>query len=127
MFQVAPKLLALILKLKAEVKDLPGAAMHATLLTLAAFLVTQSVSEIEGPRAEGALNPAVALLASIILKVAMALMATMALSAAMLVNAAMAQTGKCEQLAIEKFFALALAVPIGTVEHVLDEAAWSHL
>lgn len=111
MFQVAPKLLALILKLKAVVKDPPGAVMHATLLALA-FVV---MSEIAGPRAEVALNPAVLLL---ILGVAIALMATMALSAAMLVNAAMAQTGKCEQLTIELFFALALAVPFCTAEHV---------
>ena len=101
MFQVAPKLLALILKLKAAVKDPPGAAMHVFLLALAAL------SEIAGPQAF-ALNPAVQLLVSVIL------------CAAMLVNAAMAQTGKCEQLAIELFFALALAVPIGTAEHVLD-------
>ena len=104
MFQVAPKLLALVLKLKAAVKDPPGAAMHVFQLALAAL------SEIAGPQAF-ALNPAVQLLVSV-----------MILCAAMLVNAAMAQTGKCEQLAIELFFALALAVPIGTAEHVLDEA-----
>ena len=35
----------------------------------------------------------------------------------------MAQTGKCGQLAIELFFAIDLfTVPIGTAEHVLDEA-----
>jgi hypothetical protein len=117
MFQVALKLLALILKLKAEVKDPPGAVMHAPLV---AFVVTQSVCDIAGPGAATvALNPAV-----LLLKAELPLRAALVLSAAMLVNAAMAQTGKCEQLTIVLFFALPLAVPIGTAEHVLDEAAW---
>ena len=114
LFQVALKLLALLLKLKAEVKDPPGVGMHAT---LAAFVATQSVSEIAGPRAAVALNPAVPPLVA-----ELPLMAATVLSAAMLVNAAMAQTGRCEQLASELHFAILLTVPIGTAELVLDEA-----
>jgi hypothetical protein len=82
MLQVALKLLALLLKLKAEVKAPPGAVMHV----LAAFVVTQSVCEIAGPRAAvAALNPAV-----LLLKAGLLLMAAMAMSTAMLVYAAMA-------------------------------------
>ena len=55
MFQVALELQASLPKLKAEVKDPSGAVMHAALFALA----TQSVSEIAGPRAAVALNPAV--------------------------------------------------------------------
>jgi hypothetical protein len=62
MCQVALKLQASILKLKAEVEALPGAVMHVTLLTLADFAVTPVlVNEIAG--AECTLNPAVLLLA----------------------------------------------------------------
>lgn len=93
MFQVSLTILAIILKLKAEVKDPPGAMMHA----LVAFIATQSVCEIAGPRAAvAALNPAVLLLVA-----GLQLMAALAMSTAMLVNAAMAQTGKREQLLIE--------------------------
>jgi hypothetical protein len=95
MFQAALKLQALTLKLKAEVKDPPGAVMHATLRT------SHTGSERDRRPTAVALNPAVFLLASVMLNVAMALMAAMLVSAAMLVNAALAQTGKCEQLAIE--------------------------
>jgi hypothetical protein len=49
MFQFAPKLPAPIANFKAVVREPIGAAMgHATLLLLAAIVVTQSVSEIAG-------------------------------------------------------------------------------
>ena len=96
MRRVVPTLLALILKLQAEVNEPTGAVMHAPLV-LAAFVVTQSVNEI----AADALNPAVLLLASIRLNAAVELMATLALSAAMLVDAAEVRIGKCEQLVFE--------------------------
>ena len=97
MFQVALKLQAFLLKLKAEVRDPPGAGMHAT-LALAAFVVTPAVVSAIA-RAEIALNPAVLLLA-LPMNGTTSLLATMAESTVMLVSAAMAQTGKCEQLGI---------------------------
>lgn len=110
MCQVVLKLQASILKLKAEVEALPGAVMH---VTLADFVVTPVVvSEIAG--AECTLNPAVMLLAwngTIAL----------ALSAVAVVNAAVPQIGMGEQLCILQMFA-PVTVPIGTAEHVLDEA-----
>ena len=115
MCQAAFKLQATILKLKAEVKALPGAVMHVTLLTLADFAVTPvAVSEIAG--AECTLNPAVLLLAW---------NGTTALArsaaAATLVNAAVPQIGKGGQLCIVQMFA-PVRVPPGTPEHALDEA-----
>ena len=94
---------------------LPGAVMHVTLLTLADFAVTPVlVNEIAG--AECTLNPAVLLLAW---------NGTMALARSAvvvtLVNAAVPQIGKGEQLCIVQMFA-PVRVPIGTDEHVLDEA-----
>ena len=109
MSQVGHKLLALRTKLKAEVKDPPGAEMHAIPFALA------SVSEIAGPRSADALNPAV-LLVVILANVAMAL------SAALIVSGAVARIGKYEQVTIVSLFALALAVLAGTAEHVFDEA-----
>jgi hypothetical protein len=111
--QVALKLQASIPKLKAEVKALPGAVMHVTLLTLPDLVAAPVlVSEIAG--AECTLNPAVLLLAW---NGTMAL----ALSARTLVNDAVPQTGMGEQLCIVQMFA-PVRVPIGTAEHVLDEA-----
>ncbi len=79
-FQVALTLLALLLKLKAEVTDQSGAIMHTTLL--AAFVVTHSVHGIAGPRAAIALNPAVPLVAaSVLANAALVLTATVVLSA----------------------------------------------
>lgn len=80
--------------------------MHAPLLALAVIVATHSVSEIAGPSAADALNPAVLLFAPIILVVELALIADTAMIAAMRVNAAMAQAGKREQLAIELFVAI---------------------
>jgi hypothetical protein len=94
MFQVSLALQALILKLKAEAIDPPGAMMHV----LAAFIATQSVCEIAGHRAAvAALNPAV-----LLLEAGLLLMAALAMSTAMLVNAVtMAWEGKREHLLIE--------------------------
>ena len=94
LFQVSLTILALILKLKAEVRDPPGAVMHA----LVAFIATQSVCEIAGLRAAAdALNPAV-----LLFEAELQLITTLAVSTAMLVNAvAMAWGGKCEHLLIE--------------------------
>ena len=52
LFQFTLKLLALVPKIKAVVREPTGAAMgYATLLPLAAIVVTQSVSEIAGTEA----------------------------------------------------------------------------
>lgn len=112
MCQLAFKLQASILKPKAEVEALPGAVMHVTLLTPADFAVTPVVvSEIAGAEC-----PAVLLLVW---------NGTMALAPsavpATLVNAAVPQIGKGGQLCIVQMFA-PVRVPLGTAEHLLDEA-----
>ena len=91
--------------------------MHAALLARSACVV----SEIAG-RAADALNPAMPLLASIFLNVEEVLKAATALSTMLRVTAVRATIGKFEQLVIVLFVALTFAVPIGTAEHVLDEA-----
>jgi hypothetical protein len=111
--QVALKLQASILKLKAEVKALPGAGMHGTLLTPADLVAPLVVREIAG--AECTLNPAVLLL---VLNGTM----TLAQSALTLVNVAVPQTGKGEQLCIIVQMFAPVRVLLGTAEHVIDEA-----
>ncbi len=88
--QFTLKLPALIPKIKAVVREPTGAAMgHATLLPLAAIVVTQSVSEIAGTEAGVVLGAA-----------------------------AEALRGKCVQLAFELLLHADVLVPL-VVEHVV--------
>ena len=100
--QVTPKLLALLPKLKAVAKDLTGGVMGhvASVLTPAAFGVTQSVCEIAGTGAEVGQD---------------------------LLDALSAVIGKQGQLAFRVSYALAalrdLARLVGLAEMWLEEAA----